>query len=131
MTSSHESKRESEGRLVLTGLAKYKIPITVQVGVVAVLFIGALVVLWITGASVVARERRCADAKWMLEQAGDALATRGRDIIAGAGAFPSYPEEQSRDELDRTLSAQTAALLPRDQPMNGEPKPSQRRTHDA
>jgi two-component system sensor histidine kinase HydH len=119
MTSSHESKRESEGRLMLTGLAKYKIPISVQVGVVAALFIAALVVLWITGASVVARERRRADAKWMLEQAGDALAARGRDIIAGAGEFPNYPEEQSRDELDRTLSAQTAALLPRDQGIEG------------
>ena len=56
----------------------------------------------------------------MLERAGDALAAaRGRDIIAGAGEFPNYPEEQSRDELDRELSAQAAALLPHDQGIEG------------
>ena len=55
----------------------------------------------------------------MLERAGDALAARGRDIIAGAGEFPNYPEEQSRDELDRKLSAQAAALLPHDRGIEG------------
>jgi two-component system, NtrC family, sensor histidine kinase HydH len=108
-----------ESRSVPMGLVKYRIPISVQVGVVAALFIAALVVLWMTGASVVARERRRSEAKGMLERAGDALAARGRDIMAGAGEFPNYPEEQSRDELDHELSTQAAALLPRDRGIEG------------
>ena len=105
--------RRGVGRCRLTRW-KYKVPISVQVGVVAALFIAALVVLWTTGASVVARERRRSEAKGMLERAGDELAARGREIIARAGEFPNFPEEQSRDELDRKLSAQAAPLLPRD-----------------
>ena len=55
----------------------------------------------------------------MLERVGDALAGRGRDVIAGAGEFPNFPESQSRDELDRELSAQAAPLLSRDQGIEG------------
>ncbi len=55
----------------------------------------------------------------MLERSGDELAARGRDIIARAGEFPSFPEDQSRDALDRELSAQAAALLPRDRGIEG------------
>jgi two-component system, NtrC family, sensor histidine kinase HydH len=108
-----------DGGSMPTSLVKYKIPISVQVGAVAALFFAALVALWTTVALLDARERRRSEAKGMLERAGDALTARGRDIIAGAGEFPSYPEEQSRDELDRALSAQAAALLPRDQGIEG------------
>ncbi len=97
----------------------YKIPISVQVGVVAALFIAALVVLWTTGAAVVARERRRSDAKGMLERSGDALAARGRAIIAASGEFPNFPEEQSRDAVDRELSVQAAELLPRGSGIDG------------
>jgi two-component system, NtrC family, sensor histidine kinase HydH len=90
---------------------KYKIPISVQIGVVAALFIAALVVLWTTGALVVARERRRSEAKGMLEQAGDQLAARGRESIALGGGLLDYPDEQSRIRLDRELSAKAAGAL--------------------
>jgi signal transduction histidine kinase len=90
-----------------------RVPLGVQVGGVAALFVAALVVLWTTGASVVARERRRSEARELLDRAGDELAARGRSIIARAGDFPDYPEEPSRAALDRELSAQTAAVLAR------------------
>jgi two-component system, NtrC family, sensor histidine kinase HydH len=92
---------------------KLRVPLGVQVGVVAALFVAALVVLWTTGASVVARERRRSEAKGLLDRAGDELAARGREIIARAGEFPDYPEEPSRAELDRELSAVATAILTR------------------
>jgi two-component system sensor histidine kinase HydH len=92
---------------------KYKLPISVQIGVVAALFIAALVVLWTTGASVVARERRRSEAKGMLEQAGDQLAIRGRESIALGDGLLEFPDEQSRADLDQELSAKaTRALAP-------------------
>ena len=111
--------QRNDDRSMPMGRIKYKLPISIQVGVVAALFIAALVALWTTGASVVARERRRSEAKGMLERAGDELTARGRAIIAGAGDFPNFPEEQSRDELDRELSAQAAPLLPRDRGIEG------------
>jgi two-component system, NtrC family, sensor histidine kinase HydH len=98
---------------------KYRVPIGVQVGAVAALFVAALIVLWSTGASVVARERRRSEAKSMLERAGDGLTVRGRKMIAGAGDFPNFPEEQSRDELQKNLSTEAAAVLARDQGIDG------------
>ena len=43
--------------------------------------------------------------------AGEDSPTEGLPIIARAGQFPDFPEEQSRAELDRELSAQAAAAL--------------------
>ena len=83
---------------------KLRVPLALQVSMVAALFVAALVVLWITGAAVVARERRRSQAKELLEHAGNDLATRGRELIARAGEFPDYPDEPSREELDRQLS---------------------------
>ena len=57
---------------------KFRVPVGVQVGVVAALFVAALVVLWMTGASVVAREHRRSEAKSMLDRAGEDLAAQGR-----------------------------------------------------
>ena len=89
-----------------------RVPLGAQVGAVAVLFIAALVVLWTTGASVVARERRRSEAKSLLERAGKELDSRGRAIIiARAGEFPDFPEEISRSALDRELSEQAAKAL--------------------
>ena len=80
---------------------QFKVPISVQIGVVAALFIAALVVLWITGASVVARERRRSDAKGMLEQAGDQLAARGRESIALGVVCSNIPMNNRAIRLDR------------------------------
>lgn len=100
-------------------LEKLRLPIGVQVGAVAALFVGALLALWTTGASVVARERRRSEAKSLLDRAGDELAARGKAIIARAGEFPDFPEEPSRESLDRELSAQAIAALARFEGMEG------------
>ena len=88
-----------------------RVPIGVQVSIVAALFVAALVVLWLTGASVVARERRRSEAKGLLDRAGNALADRGRDTIAGAREFPFFTEERARAELDEKLTREAAAAL--------------------
>ena len=63
---------------------------------VAALFVAALLALWTTGASVVAREHRRSEAKVLLDRAGDELAARGRGIIARAGEFPELSGSPSR-----------------------------------
>ena len=88
-----------------------RLPVGVQVGIVAALFVAALLALWTTGALVVARERRRADAKALLDQAGAELADRGKEIITRVGEFPDFPEETSRAKLDRELSAQISRAL--------------------
>jgi two-component system sensor histidine kinase HydH len=97
----------------------FRVPIGVQVGVVAALFVAALVVLWAAGASIVAREQRRSEAKGLLDQAGKDLDARGREIIAQAGEYPDFPDETSRDELDRKLSAQATAALARREGIEG------------
>jgi two-component system sensor histidine kinase HydH len=89
----------------------FRVPLGVQVGVVAALFVAALAALWMTGASVVARERRRSEAKGLLDRAGRDLDARGQEIIARAGEFPDFPEDTSRVALDRDLSAQASAAL--------------------
>ncbi|APW59920.1 ATP-binding protein [Paludisphaera borealis] len=96
-----------------------RVPLGVQVGGVAALFVAALLALWATGASVVARERRRSDARTLLVRAGDELAARGYEIVACAGEFPDYPEEPSRDELDRELSVRSASVLAKHQGVEG------------
>ena len=84
---------------------RYRVPISVQVGVVAALFIAALIVLWSTArrssraSGAGPRPRVCSSGRATLLTAG------GRDIIAGAGEFPNFAEEPSRDRLNRELSA--------------------------
>jgi len=90
---------------------KLRVPLGIQVGAVAALFVAALVALWATGASVVARERRRSEAKNLLNLAGTNLADRGIQIIARGGEFPDFPEEASRSRLDRELSTQAVAAL--------------------
>lgn len=88
-----------------------RIPIGVQVGAVAALFLTALVVLLLTVTSVVARERRRAEAKVSLDRADDRLAEQGRAVIARAQAFPSYPEESDRLRLDQELKDRARMAL--------------------
>jgi two-component system sensor histidine kinase HydH len=90
---------------------KLRVPLGVQVGMVAALFLAALVVLWATGASVVAREQRRASVKGLLDRAGKDLEARGRDRIAEAPGFPFFPEERDRAALDSALSDASAAAL--------------------
>jgi signal transduction histidine kinase len=90
---------------------RLRLPLGVQVGLVAALFAAALIVLWTTGASVVARERRRSEAKSLLDRAASELAVRGFKIIARGGEFPDFPEEESRTELDRMLTKKASAAL--------------------
>jgi len=98
---------------------KFRIPLALQVGLVAAMFLAALVVLWITGALVVARERRRSEAKEVLEIAGDELARRGRESIARAGEFPEFPDASSRLALDKALTDQARAVLARFEGVDG------------
>ncbi len=94
---------------------QFKVPLAVQVGAVAALFIAALVVLWITGARVLARERRRAEAKNLLRHAGEALASQGGEIVARtegrSEGFPYYPENQALRELDHQLQSAAVSAL--------------------
>ncbi len=88
-----------------------RIPIGVQVGAVAALFVAALVVLWTTGASVVARERRRSEARRLLDRADDKLIGRGLDALASLGNDFDYREESDRIRLDATLKERARAAL--------------------
>jgi signal transduction histidine kinase len=92
---------------------KFRVPIAIQVGVVAALFVAALAVLWTTGAEVVGRERRRSEAKAMLDRAGKDLVASGREIIAQEGDFLNFHGEESRVALDRKLAAAAAKSLGR------------------
>lgn len=94
-------------------------PLGVQVGVVAALFVAALLALWTTGASVVARERRRSEARELLNHAGEELAARGRQVVAEAGEFPDFPEEPSREELGLKLSARSKEALTKYEGVDG------------
>jgi two-component system, NtrC family, sensor histidine kinase HydH len=96
-----------------------RVPIGVQVGAVAALFVAALVVLWATGAMVVARERRRSDARDLLEEAGKELDERGRRIIARVVPFPDYPDERARVDLDHNLFDEATAALSRREGLEG------------
>src|SRR3954469_24483532 len=88
-----------------------RVPLKVQVGAVAALFVAALASLWTSGASVMAREGRRATAGDVLARAGNALAGRGGDILATA---PRWPYELAPDEwadLDRRLGHEATAAL--------------------
>jgi signal transduction histidine kinase len=88
-----------------------RLPIAAQVGLVAALFVAALVALWATGAGVVARERRRSEARDLLEKAGAQLVARGGTIMADARQFPDFPDEHSREELDHRLAEAAMATL--------------------
>jgi two-component system, NtrC family, sensor histidine kinase HydH len=89
---------------------KLRVPIGVQVGVVAALFVAALLVLWTTGALVLRREQRRSAAKDLLTRAGRELDVQGRANIAQEG-FLEFPDRQARDALDRELSKKVARIL--------------------
>jgi two-component system, NtrC family, sensor histidine kinase HydH len=92
---------------------RFRVPIRIQFGLVAAMFLAALSVLWTTGASVVGRERRRSEARALLDRAGKDLAATGRDTMAQWGDFLAFHDEASRAALDRKLSAQAATSLAR------------------
>lgn len=103
----------------MPGRFRFRVPFGVQVGAVAVLFIAAVLALWTTGASVVARERRRASVKTLLERAGDELAARGLEGLNAAKRFPFFPDDQERDALDLRLFGASTATLSRYEGVEG------------
>src|SRR5215475_3427060 len=90
-----------------------RVPLKVQVGAVVALLVAALASLWSTSASVIGREHRRASAKGLLDRAGDALADRGREVLAGAPRWPDYLDPADWEKLDRALTAESGAALRR------------------
>ena len=82
---------------------RYRVPISVQVGAVAALFIAALVVLWSTGASFLRASERRADARAMLERAGVPAHRGWAQIIAGRRGIPLF----RRGAVSRSARPQT------------------------
>jgi two-component system sensor histidine kinase HydH len=88
-----------------------RVPLGVQVGVVAVLFAAALATLWATGAEVVEREGRRETAKQVLDQAGDALARQGSGALADVPEWPNTLNPEEWHALDRQLAAGANTVL--------------------
>ncbi len=88
-----------------------RVPLKLQVGAVVALFVAALASLWLTGAQVVARERRRVSAAGVLADAGRALADNGRGALASAPRWPDAIEPREWADLDRRLAAGSAAAL--------------------
>jgi two-component system sensor histidine kinase HydH len=88
-----------------------RIPLSVQVGVVAVLFMASLIVLAYTGLSVLRREGRRESAERVLAAAGAALARQGRDDLASVPRFPTTLSMTEWEELNDRLGAKADAVL--------------------
>jgi two-component system sensor histidine kinase HydH len=88
-----------------------RVPLKVQVGAVAVLFVAALATLWSTSAAVVARERRRVSAGVVLTRAGIALAEQGKGLLATAPREFYELDRGEWDDLDRRLGEETARTL--------------------
>lgn len=86
------------------------IPLTVQVGTVAALFLAALATLAVTSLAVIGREGRRNVAERSLERAGAELGRRGRESLAGVPAWPGM-SESAWGRLDRRLAAEAAAAI--------------------
>ena len=66
-----------------------RVPLKVQAGAVAALFVAALATLWTTWASVVEREGRRTTTRTVLDRAGIALAARGAALLGNAARWPT------------------------------------------
>jgi two-component system sensor histidine kinase HydH len=88
-----------------------RVPLKVQIGALVALFVASLASLWTTGASVMARETRRATAGALLERAGNALAERGKGLLASAPRWPYDQGQVEWDELDHRLAHESDAAL--------------------
>ncbi len=88
-----------------------RVPLRVQVGAVVALFVAALASLWTTGAMVVAREGRRVSAGDVLARAGEALADRGRGVLATVLRWPNYLDRREWDDLGGRLEREAARSL--------------------
>jgi signal transduction histidine kinase len=88
-----------------------RVPLWVQIAVVAALFVAAIGTLVTTAASIAALEVRRASARGLLDQAGQSLAARGAPALARAPRWPNNPELADWDALDRELTTVANAAL--------------------
>ena len=93
-----------------------RVPLGARIGAVAALFVAALATLWTTWASVVEREGRRTQAKTLLDQAGESLATLGKSVLSsGRPRWPEFVNPNDREVLQGKLSeAANNALRPFD-----------------
>jgi signal transduction histidine kinase len=96
-----------------------QVPLRIQVGAVVALFLGALLTLGITGASLVAREGRRTTARAVLDEAGHALEARGAPILARAPKWPDDPGAKTWVKLDQELGEAAIQVLSRFEAVEG------------
>jgi two-component system, NtrC family, sensor histidine kinase HydH len=82
-----------------------RVPMGIQVGIVATLFVAAIGAMLTTGASIAEREGRRASARGLLDQAGRILQARGAAILARAPQWHNGLDLKDWDALDRALTA--------------------------
>ena len=85
-------------------------PLAAQVGAVALLFASSLVALWLTGASVLDRERRRASAQRELTDVGEGLAARGSAILGSISPWMANADDRWPG-LDRSLTEAASRSL--------------------
>ncbi len=91
----------------------FRIPLTIQIGVVVALFVAALVALWTTSLWVIEREGRRVSAKGVLDRAGESLAARGVGVLEESslpGSF-DYTGPQDWNALDWKLRTESTRAL--------------------
>ncbi len=91
------------GRLV-------RLPLTAQIAAPALLFAASLFVLWVTGISVLERERRRVSARRDLAVASENLAIRGAAILSGIAPWMAAADNRWAG-LERSLSEAAAGSL--------------------
>jgi signal transduction histidine kinase len=88
-----------------------RVPLWVQIAVVASLFVAAIGTLLTNAASLADLEVRRASARGLLDQAGPALAGRGAAALARAPRWPNDLDLSDWDALDQELAAAADAAL--------------------
>ncbi len=99
-----------------------RVPIAVQVGVVAVLFAASLIALAITIVSVLRREGRRSSVEQVLILAGEDLATRGAETLVSDPPSP-FMSIAELEDLHRRLAAGADRELGRYDGVEGRPSP--------
>ena len=92
---------------------RFRVPLGVQVGAVALLFAAALVTLWVNGVSAFRREHRRATSARMMTEASARMAQQGVGALEAVPLWPNLLDASEWDKLDRRLSAVTEAVLAR------------------
>ena len=90
---------------------RFRVPLGMQVGAVALLFAAALMTLWVTGVSAFRREHRRATSARMMTEASAQMSKQGVGALEAVPLWPNLLDASEWDKLDRRLSAVTATVL--------------------